>query len=251
MFACTAESKETFMKDWQSIVTERTYRCVCARAPGARPLPDEGECDAPIAYNKYDVGFVPRTGDLKAQKEAEKAVTKFRVIARGARCDLVECELETGRKNQIRIHLAHQGHPVAGDGVYGTAGEDGSGKPIMDGPDGRLGLHARVLAFTHPFTGEQLRFEAPEPASFEKLVHAGTEPKKTPGAGTRPTGSPGTKPATKRQAQSSPARTARRADRREPDIEDLTDLKPVARRSRTKQERGKSRFIPPKRGPGR
>jgi len=165
MFALSAEARERIMDSWQEMVSERTYRAVCSRAPGAKPLPDAGVIDAPIAYNRQDVGYVPKTGDA-ALKDAEKAVTRFRVVARGARYDLVECELETGRKNQIRVHLAHLGHPIAGDEAYGIPGPDGA----TDDPIGRLCLHARVLAFTHPYTGTPHRFESPEPASFARAV---------------------------------------------------------------------------------
>lgn len=282
IFACTAEAKETFMGDWQAIVTERTYRCVCARARGASALPPEGVCDAPIAYNRHDVGFVPRAGDAKALKEAEKAITRFRVLERGIKCDLVECELETGRKNQIRVHMAHLGHPIAGDEVYGVASETGSGEPLMGGPEGRLGLHARVLAFTHPFTGETHRFEVAEPASFARLVTAGAKksdqaakpsPKAAGGsAGTKTarvapgrTGTPeetGGQKLPRRQrgnkhlarkvtrpgngAYAESAGPDDRSGRREREIEDIGGLTTARRKSRTRQETGKSRFIPGK-----
>ena len=176
LFARSAEAKKRFMDDWQEIVTERLYRVVCLH-DGTAPLPDNGTIDAPLAYNRYDVAFVPRgtprstaqtqkrnssrKTEAHAKYHEEKAITHFRVIERGDLYDLVECELETGRKNQIRAHLAWLGHPVVGDQAYGLS---------EDGPIDRLALHARVLAFTHPFTGTPHRFEVPEPESFKKLV---------------------------------------------------------------------------------
>lgn len=277
MFAKTADAKKRIMDGWQEIVTERTYRAVCARSRGAKPLPDSGTIDAPLAYNRYDVGFVPREGDRAALKDAEKAVTHFRVVERGASFDLVECELETGRKNQIRIHMAHLGHPVAGDDVYGkeidssVAGKGGAS--AENSPIGRLALHARVLAFNHPFTGDHQRFESPEPAEFSKLVLKKT--KSGPGGATR--GAKGTDSAPWVQAAKTsgsraakggleatdvkvPRRqrgkktivraenygTARVREKKERDVEDLTDLKPLPNKSRTKQAPGKSRFIPGK-----
>ncbi len=170
MFALSAEAKEAIMGDWQRLVTERTYRCVCERAPHAKPLPDSGTIDAPLAYNKYDVAFVPRKDDGEHLKKAEKAVTHYKVLTRGARYDLVECELETGRKNQIRAHMAHLGHPVAGDEIYGRAANVSETEKSRSPAPERLALHARVLAFTHPFTGELQRFEVDEPAFFATLV---------------------------------------------------------------------------------
>ncbi|MDR2897204.1 MAG: hypothetical protein LBU99_00195, partial [Spirochaetaceae bacterium] len=101
-----------------------------------------------------------------ASPRSEKAVTRFQVIQRGKACDLVECELETGRKNQIRIHMAHLGHPVAGDLVYGAENAVFSRYG--------LALHARVFAFTHPFSKESLRFEVPEPDFFRILLSVQT-----------------------------------------------------------------------------
>ncbi len=166
MFACSAEAAERIMNEWQEMVSERVYRCVCARNPGAVPLPDQAVIDLPIAYNRQNVGFVPKGTEKLPGKEAERAVTRMRVVERGDAFDLVECDLETGRKNQIRVHLAHLGHPILGDEVYGKAFAD------TNGGIGRLALHARVLAFLHPFTDNRMRFESPEPASFLAAVRA-------------------------------------------------------------------------------
>ena len=296
MFACTAEAKERIMNDWQEIVSERTYRCVCERDVDAALLPDTGVVDAPIAYNRADVGYVPKSSDRKALKDAEKAVTRFRVIERGKDSDLVECELETGRKNQIRVHMAHIGHPVAGDDVYGSIAKRAAGMPHgKQAQTDRLALHARILAFTHPFTHEQKRFESPEPTSFIKLVSvkkpvagkAGANGKAGTGgkndtvktAGT--TGKAGTsgKTDTTAGAKTEPSAEAIKIPRRQrgrqvkdgtvygmevkpsygdrsqngrplrekkENIEDLSDLKPVPKQSRTKQIKGSSRFIPGK-----
>ena len=115
---------------------------------------------------------------FSALKEAEKAVTRFRVIERGKDFDLVECELETGRKNQIRVHMAHIGHPVAGDPVYGGRRfkmgkmSEERRKPVQDALEALHGqaLHARRLAFTHPLTGEAMSFEAPPPPDIEAFL---------------------------------------------------------------------------------
>jgi 23S rRNA pseudouridine1911/1915/1917 synthase len=276
MFARTAEAKERFMNDWHEIVTERTYRCVCGRISSlgriheVSPLADAGVIDAPLAYNKYDVAYVPKTGDAKALKEAESAVTRYKVLARGKYYDLVECELETGRKNQIRAHMASLGHPVAGDEVYGKELLDSGSLPERgrrDSPDsakgnpvGRLALHARVLAFIHPFTHQPHRVEVDEPAAFRIAVEgkrAPTAPQTGTGFGTNDLAkerktSAGSTVAREGQTPSKSRVTAKagapaypKRERKE-NIEDLTDLKPARRASRTRQDSGKSKFIPGK-----
>ena len=87
------------------------------------------------------------------------AVTHFYVMGRTTEHSLVEFKLETGRKNQIRVHSADMGHPVCGDTKYGNG----------DDPLNRLCLHAWLLCFTHPITQQRLEFETPIPASFKHL----------------------------------------------------------------------------------
>jgi 23S rRNA pseudouridine1911/1915/1917 synthase len=88
------------------------------------------------------------------------AVTHYNVLRKGNGYTLVELELETGRKNQIRVHLSDMGHPIVGDIKYGSNDESLR----------RLGLHAYILAFRHPVNGKYLRFETPVPDSFEKAL---------------------------------------------------------------------------------
>lgn len=87
------------------------------------------------------------------------AITHYRTLETRDRYSLVEVTLETGRRNQIRVHFSESGHPVAGDSNYGAATD----------PIGRLALHAKVLGFVHPFTKKKMRFEAPLPDGFRKL----------------------------------------------------------------------------------
>jgi 23S rRNA pseudouridine1911/1915/1917 synthase len=93
------------------------------------------------------------------------AITHFRVIAKLQNTTLVQVRLETGRRNQIRVHFAEAGHPVLGDTRY---------QPELAAhahwPHRRLALHARLLGFEHPVTGEPLRFEAPLPDEMERFV---------------------------------------------------------------------------------
>lgn len=87
------------------------------------------------------------------------AVTHFQVLNRTTEHSLVEYKLETGRKNQIRVHSADMGHPVCGDMKYGNG----------DDPLHRLCLHAYMLCFTHPVTGEPMEFSTPIPTAFRSL----------------------------------------------------------------------------------
>ncbi len=90
---------------------------------------------------------------------AKLAVTHYRTVRSGAKFSELEVTLETGRKNQIRVHMSEASHPIVGDQLYGSALN----------PIGRLGLHARLLGFVHPGTGTKLVFEAPIPEAFRSF----------------------------------------------------------------------------------
>lgn len=114
--------------------------------------------------------------------DARHAITHFSVLERfgekpdaTAMASLVECRLETGRTHQIRVHMAHIGHPLVGDRDYGRAFFTKAN--VLDEPLGemvrtftRQALHARLLAFRHPVTDELMEFEAPLPADFAELI---------------------------------------------------------------------------------
>ena len=85
-------------------------------------------------------------------------MTHYKVKARSRQYTLLELKLETGRKNQIRVHCQAAGHPVAGDKKYGA----------KTNPLKRLGLHAHLLGFKHPVTGKDMSFESPIPEAFKK-----------------------------------------------------------------------------------
>jgi 23S rRNA pseudouridine1911/1915/1917 synthase len=118
-----------------------------------------------------NIGRSPRNRKkmaVVADGRGKAAVTRYRVERRFAdHAALIECRLLTGRTHQIRVHLAHAGHPLIGDPVYGTR----AGRAVTRlGPAGaaigafpRQALHARLLGFTHPATGEKLAFESPLP----------------------------------------------------------------------------------------
>lgn len=96
---------------------------------------------------------------VETHPDAKHAVTHYRTIATSEQFSMLEVTLETGRKNQIRAHLSEKGYPVIGDQMYGAA----------TNPIHRLGLHAKLLGFTHPTTRERLTFTAPVPKAFRTL----------------------------------------------------------------------------------
>jgi 23S rRNA pseudouridine1911/1915/1917 synthase len=109
-------------------------------------------------------------------KTGRRAVTHYRVLEALRGASLVEARLETGRTHQVRVHFAEAGHPVLGDPVYGRPPADPvareQGKLL-----GRQALHAQVLAFDHPRTGERLRFVTPPPPDMQRLLAALREQK--------------------------------------------------------------------------
>jgi 23S rRNA pseudouridine1911/1915/1917 synthase len=126
--------------------------------------------EAPIGRHPVDrkrMAVVPR---------GKPAATKVRLLrAYGTALSLVECRLETGRTHQIRVHLAHAGHPLVGDPVYLRripAGARGLPPDLLAEVTGfpRQALHAAILGFTHPVTGAALRFETPPPADLAGLL---------------------------------------------------------------------------------
>lgn len=117
---------------------------------------DQGTIDAPIGRDPKD-----RKLFTVIEKGSKHAVTHFSVMERLGDYSLLELQLETGRTHQIRVHMKYIGHPLAGDPVYGRS------KTIaLKGQ----ALHAAVLGFIHPRTGEELYFEAPVPADMEHEI---------------------------------------------------------------------------------
>ena len=123
---------------------------------------DEGTVDSPIARDPKD-----RKKMKCGMPDGRRAVTHYRVLRRFRNCTYIECQLETGRTHQIRVHMASIGHPVLGDQVYGPA----KNPYHLEGQT----LHAMVLGFRHPRTGEYMEFTAPLPAYFSKLLETFTK----------------------------------------------------------------------------
>ncbi len=118
----------------------------------------EGTVNAPIGRNKKN-----REKMCVTNENSKEAITHYRLIEQFPDCAFVECILETGRTHQIRVHMAHLGHPVMGDDVYGVK------KEKFSGLKGQL-LHAYLLGFVHPVTGEYMEFTAPLPPHFEAVL---------------------------------------------------------------------------------
>ena len=118
---------------------------------------EEGTVDAPIGRHPTD-----RKKMCVNEKNGRHAVTHYRVLRRFAGYTYIECRLETGRTHQIRVHMASLHHPILGDAVYGPAR-----CPFhLEGQT----LHAGVLGFVHPRTGQYMEFTAPLPEYFEQLL---------------------------------------------------------------------------------
>lgn len=118
---------------------------------------DEGTVDAPIGRHPVD-----RKKMAVNYRNGKRAVTHYRVLERFGDYTYIECRLETGRTHQIRVHMSHIGHPLLGDEIYGPA-------KCPFRLQGQC-LHAMVLGFLHPVTGEYLEFTAPLPEYFEQLL---------------------------------------------------------------------------------
>ena len=118
---------------------------------------NSGTVDAPIGRHHID-----RKKMAIDYKNGRNAVTHYSVISNYGKYAHIECQLETGRTQQIRVHMSSIGHPLLGDDVYGS----GKSPYRLEGQT----LHARVLGFVHPSTGKYMEFEAPLPDYFKEII---------------------------------------------------------------------------------
>ncbi len=151
VFAKTVDAKEKLQHNWNNMVLERKYLAVVE----GRPDPSEGEVRSYLAENsRYEVYSTDNP------EEGQLAVTRYRTLKSKHGYSLMEVQLDTGRKNQIRVHMKDLGHPITGDRRYGAGSS----------PIHRMALHAQTLRFVHPITRKDMNFSTPIPISFGKIV---------------------------------------------------------------------------------
>ena len=156
VYAKTIEAEQILEHTWREIVTDRRHLALVSGQMEER----EGTVESWLKDNKAFFTYSSPTDN-----GGKFARTHFRTLRIGPEHSLVELKLDTGRKNQIRVHMQDLGHPVCGDIKYGNG----------DNPIGRLALHAYRLNFYHPITGEHLSFETPCPKAFKAVFTAAGE----------------------------------------------------------------------------
>lgn len=151
MFAKTEEAQEALRHNWNNMVLDRLYVALLE----GYVENNEGYVKSRLTENSQFVVYSVPEGE-----EGKLALTRYKVIKRANGLSLVEFSLDTGRKNQIRVHASEMGHPIMGDHKYGA----------KESRLHRLCLHARTLRFAHPITRKDMRFETPVPSRFLDAV---------------------------------------------------------------------------------
>ena len=151
IYAKSEIAKETLQQNWHKMVKKRLYT---ALVEGDLPV------DSDTISSWLNETSAHRVYSTDQDEGGKHAVTHFTKIEGNGNYSLLEVELETGRKNQIRVHMQDIGHPVVGDRKYGS----------RKNPIHRLGLHATTLEFIHPKTNKLMSYTVPVPFSFEKMV---------------------------------------------------------------------------------
>jgi 23S rRNA pseudouridine1911/1915/1917 synthase len=152
IYAKDIQTEQVLEHEWHDIVFDRRYVALVS----GEMLDDNGTIANWLKDNKAYVTY-----SSPVDNGGKYAVTHFHVLDRSTRHTLVEYKLETGRKNQIRVHSADMGHPVCGDVKYGNG----------DSPLHRLCLHAYMLCFYHPVTHRPLEFSTPIPSQFREVIN--------------------------------------------------------------------------------
>ena len=152
IFSKSKQVSQRFEEDWKGLVYDRAYVAVV----WGRPEKEEDTVKSYFTDGEFCVLSSPTDNGGKL------AVTHYRVVGTSRRYSMVELKLDTGRRNQIRVHMRDLKHPVVHDPMYGYK-DDVS-------PINRLALHAFRLCFPHPITGKDLKFQTPYPTAFTKLM---------------------------------------------------------------------------------
>ena len=150
IFAKSEEVQFRLRTTWNESVRSRSYIAIVEGHLDNQ----EGTIDTWIDENKYTMVM-----HVCPEGKGKRAITHYKVLKTIENYSMLALELETGRKNQIRIHMSHIGHPVAGDGKYGA----------QTSPCGRLCLHAQQIEFVHPMTREVMEFTSEIPQEFVRL----------------------------------------------------------------------------------
>jgi 23S rRNA pseudouridine1911/1915/1917 synthase len=151
LFARNEAVKKMFQDNWKELMIERAYIAVVE----GRLDKKEGTVKSWLLETKTKLMYSSARPGAGLE-----AITHYKVLMDSSRYSLLEIRLETGRKNQIRVHMQDMGHSIIGDKKYGA----------KTNPIGRLGLHASILAFRHPVTNEMMRFETEVPKKFSRLL---------------------------------------------------------------------------------
>ena len=162
VFAKSSELQEYMRTYWRQLVTKRTYVALVE----GKLAQKEGKITSWLTENPHTA----MVSSSPVDNGGQLAITNYKVLQElesgvespDAEISLVELNLETGRTNQIRVHMASMGHPVVGDRKYGHGNESS--------PIDRLCLHAQVLEFIHPMTEKKVRFESAIPKEFTRIV---------------------------------------------------------------------------------
>lgn len=152
VFAKTQKAKETLQHNWNNMVLERRYIAIVE----GRPAQKQGTIKSYLSENSQHIVY----STPKPEPGSQLAVTRWKAVKSRGNYTMMEVSIDTGRKNQIRVHMKELGHPIAGDKKYGA----------KTSPIHRLALHAETLRFAHPITRKDMNFSAPVPQPFNKLV---------------------------------------------------------------------------------
>jgi 23S rRNA pseudouridine1911/1915/1917 synthase len=148
MFAKNARSQAILQENWNENIISRKYVAIVE----GKMENSEGQIISWLTENRKSL----KMNSSPTDNGGKKAITNYKTIRCGEKFSLLELELETGRKNQIRVQLTSIGHPIAGDKKYGA----------QSNPLKRICLHARTLEFIHPTTGKKMSFDAKIPKEF-------------------------------------------------------------------------------------